>query len=43
MRKTAANKEFKIEQYPDDKHATSKVKHGDAYNVQESNAKEGLE
>ncbi|OAL48892.1 hypothetical protein IQ07DRAFT_483001, partial [Pyrenochaeta sp. DS3sAY3a] len=39
----AANKEFKMDQYPDDKHATSKVKQGDTYNVQESNAKKGLE
>ena len=37
------NSNVKIDQYPDDKHATNKVKEGDIHNVQESNAKAGME
>ncbi|KAJ4376190.1 hypothetical protein N0V83_001471 [Neocucurbitaria cava] len=33
----------KTDAYPDDKHATEKAKEGDTHNVQESNAKAGMD
>lgn len=33
----------KTEKYPDDQHAVNKVREGDTHNIQESNAKAGIE
>lgn len=39
----STNSKTKTDKYPDDKHAVNKVKEGDTNNVQESNAKAGME
>ena len=39
----STNSKTKTEAYPDDKHAVNKTKEGDTHNVQESNAKAGME
>ncbi|CAO2651893.1 Nn.00g001760.m01.CDS01 [Neocucurbitaria sp. VM-36] len=33
----------KTDKYPDDKHATQKVKEGDTHNIQEANMKSGMD
>jgi hypothetical protein len=39
----STNSKTKTDQYPDDKHAVNKIKEGDTNNIQESNAKAGME
>jgi hypothetical protein len=39
----STNSKTKTDKYPDDKHAVNKVKEGDTHNVQEANAKAGIE
>lgn len=42
LRPYSDNKQVKTDQYPDDQHATSKVKEGDTHNIQEKNAEHGM-
>ena len=39
----STNAKTKTDAYPDDKHAVNKAKDGDTYNVQDANAKAGME
>jgi hypothetical protein len=39
----STNSKTKTDQYPDDKHAVNKAKDGDTNNIQEANAKDGME
>jgi hypothetical protein len=39
----STNSKTKTDQYPDDKHAVNKAKDGDTNNIQEANAKAGME
>jgi hypothetical protein len=39
----STNKKTKTDAYPDDKHAVNKAKDGETENIQEANAKDGME
>ena len=39
----STNSKTKTDKYPDDKHAVNKAKEGDTHNIQEANAKAGME
>jgi hypothetical protein len=39
----STNSKTKTDKYPDDKHAVNKAKEGETHNIQEANAKDGME